>query len=597
MCGIAGIVKAGVLRNKEHLKTMMQAIQHRGPDSSNFHLFENCALGHLRLSIVDLNSGDQPMFSASNQSAIVFNGEIYGFQKIKQEQNKYPFTTTSDTEVILALYEEYGNAFVNKLPGMFSFAIWNDLRQELICARDRFGEKPFFYAYGDKGEFLFASEIKALIASGLITPVLNQDALSHYLKHLYVHPYQTIYSNIQVLPPAHQLIIRNGKFTISRYWDLPIQNFKIDLGEAEEEFRRLLSKAVEKQMIADVPVGAFLSGGIDSSTIVGIASQFNKNLQTFSFGFGKEINELPFAKEVSDLYNTNHTELEDKNEDIGELLLLMQKIYDEPFADSSNIPTYLISKYASKYLKVVLTGDGGDELLAGYSWYKDLLEIASPNSFSRVNFRNVVKNLFSKSHIGDINNCVARHSRANIHFSNQELSELGIKSFPLPLINLKKYNSNTPDDALRMDIENYMPGDILVKTDRAAMASGLELRAPFLDVDFASFCISLPYQIKITNETQKLILKNAMGNLLPEKIKTRKKQGFGAPAESWLQQESVKRLKRQFLNNPDQKIFEVLSFRKVQEIAEKNTYQTWILLILALWMDNYSFKINKNAHS
>lgn len=609
MCGIAGIVSSDVGRHKGRLDDMMRAIAHRGPDGSGQHFFGNCALGHLRLSIIDLSSGQQPMLSESRDTGIVFNGEIYGFNSIKKELAGYQFKTTSDTEVILALYEKYGSRMPDKLPGMFSFAIWDDVKQELFCARDRFGEKPFFYAIGNGGEFIFASEIKALLATGLVTPVLSKQALANYLKHLYVNPHETIYSNIHVLPPASKLTYNKGKVRIETYWALPETNNTIGIDDAVQQFKTLLTNAVEKQLVSDVPIGAFLSGGLDSSTVVAIASNFKKDLKTISFGFEEGANELPFAKMVADKYHTDHVELTDKKEDIGELLLLMQAIYDEPFADSSNIPTYLISKYARKYLKVVLTGDGGDELLAGYGWYRKLFDM--PDIADKPQTRQLYLKLMGgmmgklspriKRHYSDeISHVeqmrrkdyyVKQHLHNNTYFTDKELLQLGLSTKADSKIGFSSY-SNTLDDAMRMDIVDYMPGDILVKTDRASMASGFELRSPFLDVDFASFCISLPYSMKIDSKADKIILKKAFNDALPDEIKKRHKQGFGAPVDKWLQQQSVKTLVGKYLNDKNQKIFQVLSFEQTRPYVNKGLgYKLWILLVLAMWMDRYNFTI------
>ncbi|MEP7170725.1 MAG: asparagine synthase (glutamine-hydrolyzing), partial [Bacteroidota bacterium] len=315
MCGIAGIVSNNSHSFANHLSRMMDRIKHRGPDGEGVFFYDTCALGHRRLSIVDLATGNQPMLSPSGKRAIIFNGEIYGYKEIKNSLKEYPFITTSDTEVMLALYDKYGNGFLKYLPGMFAFAIWNDEKKELFCARDRFGEKPFYYATSARNEFVFASEIKAILASGLIQPVLDRSALKHFLKHLYVHPYQTIFKNIFTLPPAHSLLLKDGKIFVEKYWNLPDTNEKINLNEAEERFRNLFSTAVEKQLVADVPVGAFLSGGIDSSSIVGFAGEKKRGIHTFSFGFEEGVNELPFAKIIAEKFQTHHTELEDKHED------------------------------------------------------------------------------------------------------------------------------------------------------------------------------------------------------------------------------------------------------------------------------------------
>jgi len=609
MCGIAGIVASESEQYQHPLKQMVNALSHRGPDASGTYFFPTCALGHTRLSIIDLSSGGQPMLSPlTDKIGITFNGEIYGYQSIKASLSDYPFRTTSDTEVILALYERYGDSLLTYLPGMFAFAIWDETRQQLWCARDRFGEKPFYYAFGDHGEFLFASEIKALLASGLVEPVLSREAVTHYLKHLYVHPQQTIYQNIYTLPPASRLCYQVGHQPIvERYWELPTTQHKIELAEATEQFKYLFDQAVAKQLVADVPVGTFLSGGLDSSSVVAMASRHQAKLKTFSFGFEESVSELPFADQVAKKYQTAHTILTDNTTNISDLLITMQEVYDEPFADSSNIPTYLISKLARQHVTVVLTGDGGDELLAGYSsWYKPLLYMQQENH-QALWFTHLIRltnKLLTKANLPPFwrdktqgrlyqhqySSVSQAHLNQNQYFTNAELAQ-----FNLPISHKPTSGSweatNTVDDAFRMDIQDYMPGDILVKIDRAAMAHGLELRAPFLDVDFASFCISLPFQLKINSEQDKIILRRAFAEAWPSAISTRAKQGFGAPVTRWLKQNSVKALKEQYLNDPRQKIFSLLPFNHTRPIVNKDNYQTWILLVLALWMDKHKFSL------
>lgn len=608
MCGITGIVAKNAENYKSHLKEMATSLAHRGPDGEGFYFFNECGLGHRRLSIVDLKSGKQPMLSLSSQTGIVFNGEIYGYQEIKKQLSNYKFQTNSDTEVILALHNKYGENFIKYLPGMFAFALWSNKEKKLICARDRFGEKPFYYAFGKNSEFIFASEIKAIIASGLIKPVLDLQSVECYLKHLYIYPFRTIYKNIHILPASHQLIYKSNKIEIKRYWDLPLVNEKIEIDEAIPIFKNLLNKAIKKQLIADVPVGAFLSGGLDSSTIVAIASRYKKNLQTFSFAFRDSINELSFAREIARKYQTNHIELFDNKEDLGELLVKMQEIYDEPFGDSSNIPTYLISKLASQYTKVVLTGDGGDELFGGYGWYKPFLFMNEKNgglwrsefmrfiaratrrlSGSQLLVNKVLGARFKKKFFSAIDAHLIGH---NIVFNNRDLKNIGLN----PIDENELYRpswreNNNLNDIFRVDLENYMPGDILVKTDRASMANGLELRAPFLDIDLALFAISLPYQLKVSKESDKIILRKAVSDLWTDSIKKRSKQGFGAPVEKWLSEKSIRVLKEDYLGNSKRKIFEILPFRKVKVLSTKDNYQSWALLILSIWLEKHNFEI------
>lgn len=608
MCGIAGIVAGNAKKYADNLQRMVKSLSHRGPDGAGAHFFTECALGHARLSIIDIETGDQPMISSTGDAGITFNGEIYGYKDIRASLADFRFCTTSDTEVILALYQRYGSGLLSHLPGMFAFALWDDAQQELFCGRDRFGEKPLYYAMGRNGEFVFASEIKAVIASGLIAPIINNEAVTHYLKHLYVHPSKTIYKNIHTLPPAHSLKYRKGRISIERYWHLPESRFDIDYEEAIEEFSRLLDQAVARQLIADVPVGAFLSGGLDSSTVVSLASRHKASIKTFAFGFGDSINELPFARGVAQLYGTEHAELVDDSYDVGTLLLMMQDVYDEPFADSSNIPTYLISEMASKYIKVVLTGDGGDELLGGYSyWYRPLFNMQQEMGRSAWSAYIILlaDRLLRKSGITLHNGCRQKmegidyslrfnsisqaHYCQNQYFTDQEIGCLGLNASDATYEDWKNYSSNTVDDAMRMDVDNYMPGDILVKTDRASMAHGLELRAPFLDVDFASFCISLPSRMKIDTETDKLIMRRAFESAWPAEVRTRGKQGFGAPIGKWIALDSVKALSKEYLDDPDRKIFSLMSFNKTREAAAGGDYKTWILLVLALWMERHEF--------
>ena len=588
------------------IKKMMQAIKHRGPDEDGIHTFDKCVLGHVRLSIVDLGTGQQPMLSFDKNEAIIFNGEIYGYKEIKERLRDYPFKSNSDTEVILALYKKYGKDLLVHLPGMFSFSLWDDKKKELFCARDRFGEKPFFYAYGKNGEFIYASEIKGILASGLVEPKLDMYSVAHYLQHLYVNPYKTIYSNIFTLPPAHALTYANGAVSIWRYWQPPAIDRTIGLEEAVTTFKNLFTKSVQSQLVADVPVGIFLSGGLDSSSVVAIASQFQKRIKTLSFRFKDGFNELPFAKEIAEKYDTDHIEMYDKDHDIGALLLEMRDVFDEPFADSSNISTYLISKEAGKHVKVVLTGDGGDELLGGYSgWYRPFL-YAQDNAKNmapwlsafmphllrvfykaRLPYKKELSNIYAGSKINkEFSSVIRAHEAQNTYFSDIELDAL----FRQKILNDKYtpyWNStNTLDDVMRMDIDNYMPGDILTKIDRAAMASSVELRAPFLDKDFATFCLSLPFTLKINKKSEKIILRKALSEHLTHSILNRDKQGFGAPVHKWLKLESVNKILNEYLNNPQKKIFNILAFDEVQKIALKGNYQTWALLVLAIWIED-----------
>jgi len=610
MCGIAGIVAPDARSCEEELARMLVALRHRGPDGSGSHFFRDCSLGHTRLSIVDLENGRQPMLSPAARTGVTFNGEIYGYQEIKGQLTGYPFRTSSDTEVILALYERYGEKMLSRLPGMFAFAIWDDAKQTLFCGRDRFGEKPFYFAYGRNGEFLFASEIKALLATNLFTPVLSLAAVRDYLRYLYVSPDRTIYENVHVLSPGHSLRWERGQHSIQQYWVPPPIRHDLVLGDAVEEFKSKFSSAVRRQLVADVPIGAFLSGGLDSSTIVAEAARHTDQVRTFSFAFEGALNEVPYAREVARLYKTDHTELATGAVDLGEMLGEMQQVYDEPLADSSNIPTYLLCKEARRHVKVVLTGDGGDELLAGYEWYKPLYAMAGQAKDLPLQ-RNALRVLrkcaelggfactkgLSERYLGmvyrkNFGSVLAAHRITWGWFTDREIAALGSLGDPSGLGPVEM--SDTPgslDDAIRYDISHYMVGDILVKIDRASMASGLELRSPFLDVEFAEFCMSLPYQLKLNGRDDKLLLREAYAKSWPPSVRKRSKQGFGAPVGKWLSQPTLRQLTKRCLHDSRHKIFELIDFDASRRFVEAGDYKTWILLTLAVWLERHDYDL------
>ncbi|GAA4157019.1 asparagine synthase (glutamine-hydrolyzing) [Chryseobacterium ginsenosidimutans] len=593
MCGIAGIIANNARNYHEELKKMTDAIAHRGPDSSDVEFYENAALGHRRLSIIDLSeNGKQPMLSSTKNECIVLNGEIYGYQNIKAQYPEYPYRGSSDTEVILAMYQRKQENLIHDLPGMFAFAIWDNGKQELFCARDRFGEKPFFYAIGKNNEFIFASEIKAILASGLIQPKVNQEALSHYLQYGYVNTYHSIYENIHTLPPAHQLIWKDGKFSVSRYYSLPAKDRVLSLSDAKEEFTYLLKKAVQKQLIADVEVGSFLSGGLDSSSIVALVAEFLPKQTTISFGYDHENSELKYAKEIAEKYNTNHIEVHEKKQDLATSLLKISPFFDEPFADISFIPHFEICRNARKNLTVVLSGDVGDELFGGYNFYRVENQLRKHFSYKNIIAKfglNLYQKLKPISFISQKNlqyeNILDFHqNHVRNSFNKEEKDTLGITStYSQPY----SFNPN-PDslnDIMRVDLEGYVPGNMMVKSDRMAMANSLEVRTPFLDLDFAEFCIQLPEQLKLNNENDKIILREAMGSYWTETIRKRHKQGFGMSIKSWFEEENLVNLSNDLLKDADQKIFKYIDFKATQKFLNKD-HKHWNLLQLALWAHN-----------
>ena len=594
MCGIAGILTPNARNHSQEIKQMTDAIAHRGPDAEGFEFYENAALGHRRLSIIDLSeNGKQPMFSNTKNECIVLNGEIYGFQDLKKKY-PYPYRGSSDTEVILAMYQQMGKNLLQELPGMFAFALWDEEKQELFCARDRFGEKPFYYAFGRNGEFIFASEVKAILASGLVEGIVSQQALSHYLQYGYVSTYQSIYENIHPLPPAHSLVYANGKMNINRYYSIPQKDKNIGLAEAKEEFTHLLKTAVSKQLVADVEVGSFLSGGLDSSSIVAMVNEFSNKQTTISYGYFGEHSELKFAEEIANKYHTRHIEIKENRGEIAHDIQKISKYFDEPFADMSYTPQYKICEAARKHLTVVLAGDVGDELFGGYSFYR--VENEMKNHFS---YRNLMArfglNLYQKikqtSFITQQNlkykNILDFHQhQVRNYLSKEERKALGIsENYQQPYS--FSADPNSLNDIMRTDLEKYVPGNMLVKSDRMAMANSLEVRTPFLDKDFAEFCIQLSDGLKINSEQDKIILRESMQSYWTESIRNRGKQGFGSAVENWFEQKSLNDLSDDVLKNKGNKVFDYLNFRETQKLLNKDK-KHWNLLQLALWAENQS---------
>jgi asparagine synthase (glutamine-hydrolysing) len=596
---------------------MVDALRHRGPDGLGIlEIGSHAVLGHARLAIVDLAGGAQPMRSRNGRHAVTFNGEIYGYRELRAA-TEYPYATDSDTEVLLAMYANAGSKMARGLPGMFAFAIWDDQEKSLFCARDRFGEKPFYYTLTPGGDFVFASEIKSILASGLLHPVLDAESVAHFLQKSYVHPHRSIYSNVSVLPPGHCLIYRDGKVSVEKYWGFPRLRGGISLEEAGEELGRLLRAAVAKQLVADVPISGFLSSGLDSTTIMAIAAENNPDLTAFSFDFEGADSEADIAERSAKRYGLNFQRLRIGDFDPVEILHKTISIYDEPFADSSSIPTYLISQAAAEYTKVALTGDGGDELLGGYDFqYRALLRIDESKAWGgnralvylaakilwKLRFRAASMGL---SELGDrmpfFWGCEERWQalagmRATCSFNGLQrlLGPSGLypgAGHPDP-----SFERQRPmEDALFYDTETYMAGQILVKIDRASMANGLELRAPFLDVEFAEFALSLPANLKISRTSSKIVLRQAFEAVWNEEVATNYKRGFGSPIEKWLRTPGFRSLIEDYLVRPNRKIHEIVRYAPPSNSGNYPAPLTYNLLVLSLWMEQNSFSFSRTA--
>ncbi len=591
MCGICGEVDFSNGVRAEPIERMSKVITHRGPDDEGvvfvkgnryfekkaplgFSIGENgfeVALGHRRLSIIDLSdAAHQPMCNEDGMIWIVFNGEIYNFRALRKElEGKgHRFKSKSDTEVILHAYEAWGTECLQYFRGMFAFAIWDSKLQRLFMARDRLGKKPLVY-FNQNGHFAFASEIKALLQVPDIEKKVNNNALHHYLTYQYVPSPETIFDGIKKLPPAHYLLYdRRGDLRIERYWRLNFNSShqaNTNVEELKDQVRTELEESVKLRLISDVPLGAFLSGGVDSSLVVGIMAKLcGQPVRTFSIGFEeKEFDELSYARVVSKYFATEHHEFIVKPNAI-EILPKLVWHYNEPFADSSAIPTYYVANLTKDFVKVVLTGDAGDENFAGYprylrgKWVASFTEIPEklrkdllPNflrALSALHLKEKRLNRLS-DFVESLSNDQARNYAEQIKiFNAKEKEDIYTDDFrekvenmnPLAFLFEKFEESGTEDfleQLLYVDMNSYLPEDLLVKMDIATMANSLEARVPFLDHKFMELVAKVPSRLKLKGTKSKFILKAAFRDHLPDVIFNRKKMGFGVPISKWFRNE------------------------------------------------------------
>ena len=552
MCGIYGAfsIDGGRPIQAEVLDRMGRVLAHRGPDGGGTHLAGSFGMGMRRLSIIDLASGDQPMCNEDGTLWVVFNGEIYNYQELtaKLTARSHRFATSSDTEVLVHLYEEYGERCVEALRGMFAFAIWDRPRRELLLGRDRLGIKPLYYAATPDG-VVFGSELKALVQSPWLGPRLDRRGLAAYLQYGYVPDPLSILDGVAKVPPGHTVQVRSGRpAPPRRYWQAT-RYFKPGAApqserECAEELWRRLEEAVRFHMVSDVPVGAFLSGGVDSSAVVSIMAQISgRPIQTFSVGFRDDrYNELPHARRVAEACGAEHHELLVEPNDVKVLEELLSS-FDEPFADSSAIPTYLVSRLARQRVKVVLSGDGGDELFAGYERYVvdhrrrhfgllGNLGLGAPlravSAFLPVGGgKNTLYNLSLPR--------LQRYLDAISLFPRQPLSDVlaDADAVRVDIASQADRDLDPLSQLQDLDLKTYLPGDILTKVDRMSMANSLEARVPLLDHPLVEFACSLPPYFRFRDGKTKYLLKRALEGRVPADVLTRRKQGFAVPLESW----------------------------------------------------------------
>ena len=628
MCGICGVLNFN--RDKHvaepDVRKMCQVIQHRGPDDEGVYVNGQIGLGMRRLSIIDVAQGHQPIQNEDGTVWIVFNGEIYNYQEIRQEliQKGHQFRTNSDTETILHAYEEFGDRCPEKLNGMFGFAIWDEKKRELFLARDRIGIKPLYYFMGDD-QLAFGSELKSILQLDSVPREVNPVALDNFLTVEYVPAPLSIFKNIHKLKPGHSLLWSDGKAKIRKYWDLDFKVKPASEAEICDELESLLQDAVKIRLMSEVPLGAFLSGGIDSSSIVGLMSQvMDQPVKTFSIGFeDSTYNELQYARQIAKKFNTEHHEFVIKPDAVDLTERLVKNVVDEPFGDFSLFPTYLVSKMARDYVTVVLSGDGGDELFAGYDTYIANRMGQMYSTIPGFLRRGVIEKILAKipptsKKKGLINRAKRfvegaalpadlQHTRWMIFLSEAEKQLLynsdyagqldGLDSYEI----LRHYFKTAPsNDKLAqqqfVDIKTYMVDDILVKVDRMSMATSLEARVPFLDHRVVEFAATIPSQLKLaglSHQKTKYILKKSMERLLPHNILYRGKEGFSIPIKNWLKTDlnpmmmdvlSTDTLKRQGFFEPKQ------VQRLIQEHMtnrENHSHRLWALMMFGIWYDNY----------
>jgi asparagine synthase (glutamine-hydrolyzing) len=623
MCGIVGFVNmhCGVEQAEQHINAMCQAMRHRGPDDQGTWVEGSAAgsvaIGMRRLAIIDLAGSQQPIFNEDQSMLIVFNGEIYNYQALQQtlKARGHRFRTNGDTETILHAYEEFGDDCVNHLHGMFTFAIWDRQRQRLFAARDRFGKKPFNY-YWHNQQFIFASEIKSILETGIPREIEAQ-ALDEFLVYRYIPTPLTLFKHVMKLPAAHTLVYEQGQVQLRRYWDLPFGHSCHDNeATAIERATKLLEEAVRMRLMSEMPLGAFLSGGLDSSVVVGIMSRMmSQPVKTFSIGFEEEtFNELPYARKVAQHFGTEHHEFFVKY-DLVSILPQLVWDYDEPFADSSLLPTYYVSKLAREHVTVVLTGDGGDEIFGGYEQYRREYQIYHMPALVRTALAQAgrllphgvrgkrrlqtwrkdygTRSIEAQMLLPDI----ARSAIYSDAFM-QQVAQYNPQARYLEICNAVKGWEPTARMQY-VDTMTYLPDDILVKVDKASMFNSLETRAPLLDHRLAEYVASLHPGLRVDNGHfneghGKYLLKKIASGLLPPEILERPKRGFAIPIDRWFRNDMASYAHDILSSTParNRDIFAPAFMQRLLSTDGSSTLLNhsqvlWSLLCLELWFQIY----------
>jgi len=619
MCGIAGIVSADQ-PDPAIVRRMCDMLTHRGPDGVGYHEDKHAVLGMRRLAIIDVAKGQQPVYNEDRTVAAVFNGEIYNFSELRAglRRRGHRLVTDGDSECIVHLYEDYGDSLVDHLRGMFALAVWDSSQQRLLLARDRVGKKPLYWRH-DGRSLSFGSELKALTADPGLARRVDPVALHHYLTYQYVPAPWSIYQGVHKLPPGHILTWHDGKVEIHGYWTLPCTQYEhvTSVPEAAERLRELLLEATAIRMVSERPLGAFLSGGVDSSAVVAaMARSSSEPIKTFSIGFeDATLDERHYARMVANRYGTDHHEHVVTSSAL-EVLPTLVSHFDEPFADSSAIPTFYVSRLSSQHVTVVLTGDGGDESFGGYMRYLAMARLGRlpvPGAI-RPSLRSMSRGLFT---VGDgpriqkaarlldvlsqpnnrryarLVSCFMPEHKLRIYTNELNEQVGGVDSYEL--IDRAFAASSSPSLAgklMDVDIHTYLPGDILVKVDIATMACSLEARCPFLDHHLIEWAGGLPTQLKLHRGDTKFLLKKAMEPWLPRELLSRDKQGFGVPMATWLRT-SFRDIARDVLTDAtacSRGLFQPEAIRKMlaeHDQGRDHAARIWALIQFELWHRAY----------
>ena len=606
MCGFCGFT--GKVENKEQvIENMMEKIIYRGPDSKGSHVDDDIALGFRRLSIIDLADGAQPIYNEDGTKVIVFNGEIYNYQGIREDliSKGHVFKTKTDTEVILHGYEEYGPEVLNKFRGMFGIAIWDLVSKELFIARDFFGIKPMYYSQvGD--DLIFGSEIKCILTHPNVKKELNESALQNYLSFQYGVPNDTFFKNIYCLQPGHYLKFKDGKLEITRYWK---PEFKINDSWEEdrlvEEIDKVFKESVEAHKISDVEVGCFLSSGVDSSYV---ATQF-KGQKSFTVGFNyNKYNEIDYAKELAEEIGQDHYFKRIEDDEFWEIVPKVQYYMDQPHADPSCVALYYVCKIASEHVKVVLSGEGADELFGGYRIYHEPFSLRYSKLLPRFVWKGIAGVLNAipvefpgKSYANRASKTLEQRFIGNANlFSDKEKRKIlkNVEGMKKPEEITKPFYEDTKgmDDVTRMqyiDINFWMIGDILLKADRMSMANSLELRVPFLDKEVWNLARTIPAQFKVTKDGKtKVAMRKAALKNMPEKVASRKKLGFPVPTREWLKQEKYYNIvKKEFESETAKKYFVTEEIVKLLDehiqLKKDNSRKIWTIYVFLIWYKQF----------